>query len=541
MSNIPRVVGEGTYGCVLKPSLKCKGKKNISYENKVSKVISKSNAKDELKEYDNVDRADKNGDFYLGKPESCNIDEKLVSNTNAIQQCKIGNSVLQKLSAHKLILMGDGGINIVTYAESVKEWAKSSANTRRCDIFALEALRLFAGLIKFKEHGLIHHDLKPQNIVYNEEKERLNFIDFGVMQDKPKSIAAARRSGFRFSIFHWSYPWECQFLDMRSFTHLKSKNSSQRAATIDKDVNDFVNRTQTRTAQHWHWFFGYALDPNMPNRDEYRLLRSVYFKDYRNFLGSSFDYMPYDAFVEKCLDTVDVYGLGFTLMHWLIHSEKHLDSDFAAKIYALFYQMLTPDLNARLLIEQATAQYEHILIESGLLEKHKKEIQNHIVVDAGKPRKPDIMKQLDKAGVDLPPPPEIAELEPGEDPCPDGKERNPKTRRCINTCKPGYSRDENFNCKKNKTAKMAPIKNEACRDDQERNPKTGRCVKLCKPGYSRDANFNCKKNKTIKNKFIKELKRCNDDQERNPKTERCVKLCKPGYSRDADFKCVKSR
>jgi hypothetical protein len=100
--SIPRVVGEGTYGCVLKPSLKCKGKKNISYENKVSKVISKSNAKDELKEYDNVDRADKNGDFYLGKPESCNIDEKLVSNTNAIKHCKIGNDVLQKLNAYKL-------------------------------------------------------------------------------------------------------------------------------------------------------------------------------------------------------------------------------------------------------------------------------------------------------------------------------------------------------------------------------------------------------------------------------------------------------
>ena len=43
-------VGEGTYGCVFKPSLKCNT--NIgSYENKVSKVMKNSDAADELREY----------------------------------------------------------------------------------------------------------------------------------------------------------------------------------------------------------------------------------------------------------------------------------------------------------------------------------------------------------------------------------------------------------------------------------------------------------------------------------------------------------
>mgnify|MGYP000368252659 CR=1 FL=1 len=30
-------------------------------------------------------------------------------------------------------------------------------------------------------NDIIHHDLKPLNIVYNEEQNRLNFIDFGFM------------------------------------------------------------------------------------------------------------------------------------------------------------------------------------------------------------------------------------------------------------------------------------------------------------------------------------------------------------------------
>jgi hypothetical protein len=32
--------------------------------------------------------------------------------------------------------------------------------------------------------------------------------------------------------------------------------------------------------------------------------------------------------------------------------------------------------------------------------------------------------------------------------CPDGKERNPKTHRCIKKCKSGYVRDKDFKCVK---------------------------------------------------------------------------------------------
>lgn len=498
MSNISKVIGEGTYGCVLKPSLKCKGKQKISYENKVSKVLSNSDAKDELAEYDNVDRADKNADFYLGKPESCNINDTLQSNKSAIRQCKIGDQVLERLNNYKLILMGDGGVNIVTYAKSVKNWSKTSANKRKCEIFLLESLRLFAGLIKFKEHGLIHHDLKAQNIVYNEEKERLNFIDFGVMQDKEKSLVAAENNRYRFSIFHWSYPWENLYLDKRDFMRFSKMPRESRVDDFGKIINDFVNRVSNHVPTHLHYFFGYVLNPDLPNRDDYRNERSKYFADYRDFIGSGIDSILYDNFAEKCLDTVDVYGLGLTLMHWFLFAKKHLDKELVSNLEILFYQMVRPNLLGRFRIEEATCLFEHILKQSGLLKKYNKEIIDHIVVKSAKTNKDDIMKILFKAVVDVPPPAEIANLTPGEvlEPCPKGKERNPKTKRCNNTCKTDYSRDENFKCKKNKT---------------------------------------------IKNKFINELKMCNDHQERNPKTGRCVKLCKPGYERDDNFKCVKSK
>ena len=63
---------------------------------------------------------------------------------------------------------------------------------------------------------------------------------------------------------------------------------------------------------------------------------------------------------------------------------------------------------------------------------------------------------------------------------------------------------------------------------KERNPKTGRCVKKCKDGYVRNANFNCT-----------QLKLCPENKEINPKTRRCVAKCKDGYVRNADFRCTK--
>jgi len=70
-------------------------------------------------------------------------------------------------------------------------------------------------------------------------------------------------------------------------------------------------------------------------------------------------------------------------------------------------------------------------------------------------------------------------------------------------CKSGYSRDQNFHCKKDKTSKKTFSKTskktfKKCPSDKDLNPTTNRCVKKCKLGFKRDQNFHCKKNKTNK-------------------------------------------
>ena len=219
----PKVIGEGSYGCVHKPSLKCKNKPKLSYKNKVSKVLLKSAAKDELKEYRNLKDADKKNEFYVGKPLSCEI-EDIPVNIDSIKKCTIGSDVINDLKHHKLIIMGDGGINIEDYVKKIKNWTPSVANRNDSELFLLESLRLFTGLIKFKEHDLVHHDLKPQNIVYNDETKRLNYIDFGLMTSKTKLIEESNKNQNDMGIFHWSFPWELEYVKKRLFTKLKNQN-----------------------------------------------------------------------------------------------------------------------------------------------------------------------------------------------------------------------------------------------------------------------------------------------------------------------------
>ena len=96
---------------------------------------------------------------------------------------------------------------------------------------------------------------------------------------------------------------------------------------------------------------------------------------------------------------------------------------------------------------------------------------------------------------------------PDEKECPEGKEINPVTKRCVNVCK----------------------------DGQVRNPKTGKCIASAKK-----TNTEPKKEepKAVEPKGAKE-KECPEGKEINPVTKRCVNVCKDGQVRNPETgKCV---
>jgi len=96
--------------------------------------------------------------------------------------------------------------------------------------------------------------------------------------------------------------------------------------------------------------------------------------------------------------------------------------------------------------------------------------------------------------------------------CPEGKEINPKTGRCINIKKTATTMK---NVKIDKTLKTNTDKNvnKPCPEGKEINPKTGRCINIKKTVK------NMKTDKNVKNP-------CPEGKEINPKTGRCINIKK---------------
>lgn len=115
--------------------------------------------------------------------------------------------------------------------------------------------------------------------------------------------------------------------------------------------------------------------------------------------------------------------------------------------------------------------------------------------------------------------------------CPEGKEINPKTGRCINKCKDGEVRNPlTGRCVKEK------IQIKDCPSGKEINPKTGRCVNKCKDGEVR----NSKTGRCLKIKMKLKTKDCPSGKEINPKTGRCINKCKDGEVRNTKTgRCLK--
>ena len=150
------------------------------------------------------------------------------------------------------------------------------------------------------------------------------------------------------------------------------------------------------------------------------------------------------------------------------------------------------------------------------LGKYNKKIVNHTVVDSieDEVKIPSIEENVfDKIAK---PNEALVITDPGE--CPEGMVKNAKGK-CVNI---------------RRTEKVCP-------EDKERNPKTKRCVSKCKPGYTRNEDFRCIKIKQPHAVVDKESLPCPEGKERNPKTRRCVAKCKPGYVRNSEFKCVKNK
>ena len=451
------VIGEGAYGCVHKPSLKCKDAPAMSYEGKLSKAMDIRHAAVELKEYDVIDAVDKDLRYHLGKPEVCSPD-KDAETIKAIDKCKYIKS--KDIANMKLLIMKDGGLNLADYLYDIKDRTKEEI-----EMFLIELHRVILGVKVLNDNGIVHHDLKPQNIVYNPTEERMNFIDFGHMTMAETLKNKSVQSNNTHAVPHWSFPLEMIFQN--------KKNYMKFAKNLPDDRSLVFPQMWASIKEHVLVFMTYITNgiPKEGAMEMYTFVKQNYYDFFVN------DITPenYNEFLLKSINTTDVYGLGFTILHILGPIQHVLHPMVYETLTNLCLNAINPKVSDRCDADFFLKAYESILTDGGILRRHGLHIVNHDIVPMASSA-PEIQKEETP---DSKIPFVMAEsLTPCEQ---SGKERNPKTGRCVKKCKDGYVRDANFNCTQIKL----------CPEHKEMNPKTRRCVAKCKDGYVRNADFRC--------------------------------------------------
>ena len=366
------LIGTGTYGCVHKPQMECTDDTLNTTPGAVSKIMLKLDARKELREFNDVTRADPALTMHLGTPTLCEVKDS-DENKYAIDECNnsgVTRSIFypDRLSDYALLVMKDGGQDITTFAHAISGWTDTTENQNKIELFWLEVSRLFYGLKVFKDAGLIHRDLNQNNIVYNIDTNRLNFIDFGFMTKKEDMYNAANYNKFN-NQSGWSRPWETSYLNAKDYAKIADENERYNYEPLPVTL---------RPLEIYDYFFESIVPINSTKyqlADINKSMSAAYYK-----MKGAHIISDGSIFFKKSIDTTDSYGVGIALLYALTRSGKFLDPILYNKLNELFTNMINPSVYDRYDVDTLKGEYNKIITESGLLAKHNKHYDEHFLL-----------------------------------------------------------------------------------------------------------------------------------------------------------------
>lgn len=472
-----QVIGEGAYGCVIKPSLHCANKPKFNYNDYVSKFMKTKHAEIELKEFLFIGKIDPTNEYHLGQPIICEPDFQDPEFMNDIKNCThinkddlISNQLKKDYS---LLLIKYGGPDLKALCNiQLNQYFKEN-NT---DKFWLEVHHLIKGLKFFKDNGIVHNDIKPQNILFNLKTGKMKYIDFGLMRKKSEIIHLSKKGKNNLGVFHWSYPFDCGYMNKTKFKYykqlaksptLKKGYKEQFSKIIVLNSNSKINSYDItiKKPEAFKILFSYLdINNHVPNAATQYGYISSFFDGFNPLVLNE----SYDDILNRITDSIDVFGLGFTLQFMANCFKRHkiISVGYYTRLSTFFHKMydfnpLTRTIDIDLLLNE----YENILLEIGVLNRLNKSFKNNLLQDGFiSPLKDEeltestLSHELNEfANKDV-----IENYNVLTKCLNYNKELNPFTKRCVKKCPPGYERNDrskNFtNCRKTKKARTYSMK-----------------------------------------------------------------------------------
>jgi serine/threonine protein kinase len=396
---ISKVVGEGGFGCVHNPPLKCKDKsKDPVNKNMVSKLLTQDDADDELYPAQQLSSyLDPEYYFHISPSSSCHP-SSIQTNLDAINKCKYFDADL--VDDYKLLMQENGGINLVDFENKYAHSTPSNYSRIALEKFWVSMSRIMYGLTQLGRHNQVHHDLKSQNMVYNEDTGQAKMIDFGNMGEN-KDVETRD--------LHWNYPPEVKLYDDDLYKDVIMGSQEEKLRYAYVTLFDILNlhtpvlkyiyyepvdgRIEVMSNKLGQQFSDFILELD---GDEKKHTVQIY---PGNVLGG------FDAFFYMSVKTFDSYGVGLSCVSMINHTKDHLhNSELADELKNLFMNMVNWNLFIRLTPDQIMTTYEGIMQKYGLLEKYNFRFENHKLVEG-------YIAPLEIKGIKAPDPKELKTIE----------------------------------------------------------------------------------------------------------------------------------
>ena len=214
----PKLVNQGTYGCIYKPSFLCDGN-TIKEEDYITKIQTKDDISEQEEVLGNKIKELRNAsEYFAGIINTCPIELSKIED-NELKKCEFiekqtSNETPQEYIASTIKYVGK---------QDMMDYFMERVNKPQQYVMSLFHIHfhLLKALSQLQEANIIHYDLKSNNIMVHDVKKTPIMIDFGISfegESKPEDATNA------FYVYGPNYsPW-CVDIHLISYAFHKIKS-----------------------------------------------------------------------------------------------------------------------------------------------------------------------------------------------------------------------------------------------------------------------------------------------------------------------------
>jgi len=364
------VIGEGSYGCVHKPSLKCNTSEIVDYTNKISKLLIKKEATNEIKEYSALNKIDKAGKHYMGMPIKCKVKND-DSTMQEIRKCSSSDKFTKDLSNLRLLIMNDGGSSISDIFKNDFKTISTEERIVSSELVLIFMYNIFNSINFFIKKKVYHRDIKLENIVFNLKEKKINIIDFGLMDNKHNLTLKANNNNYNLNIIWWSLAPYSLFIN-------KDKFEQSRDDSYGRDwFNNFIATHKLDKDAQLDYFFKRITKNNSLNE---ATIRPILLNELKSNI-EKLSTVSHDKYLENVFPLLDVHNLGIIMLELVGYVKPYVKNDtLMTKMLNLGLKMISFDSFNHITIDKSMNEYKKMLLGSKLLEKHNFKMVNNEII-----------------------------------------------------------------------------------------------------------------------------------------------------------------